>query len=52
MPLGNMVGDGKDAEGRARFEAVANGDGPVLGREFEIADLLSSLKRAKVRNVA
>jgi alkaline phosphatase D len=51
MPLGSVVGDGKDASGRDRFEAVANGDGPVLGREFEIADLLRSLKRDKVRNV-
>jgi alkaline phosphatase D len=51
MPLGSVVGDGKDSSGRDRFEAVANGDGPVLGREFEIADLLRTLKRDKVRNV-
>lgn len=51
MPLGLQVGDGKDAQGRDRFEAVANGDGPALGRELEIADLLRSLKRRKVRNV-
>ncbi len=41
MPIGLLVPDGNDAQGRARFEAIANGDGPVLGREFEIADLLA-----------
>jgi alkaline phosphatase D len=51
MPLGLLVGDGKDAEGRPRFEASANGDGPALGRELEIARLLSSMKRNSVRNV-
>ena len=29
---------------------VAHGDGPPLGREFEIADLLSFIKHAGVRN--
>ena len=29
-------------QGRDAFEAVANGDGPALGRELEIADLLRS----------
>jgi alkaline phosphatase D len=29
---------------------VANGDGPVLGREFEIAQLLSFIKRQRIRN--
>jgi alkaline phosphatase D len=46
MPIGLVVPDGAD-----RFEAVANGNGPALGRELEIADLLSFLKRRKVRNV-
>ncbi|NRF68361.1 alkaline phosphatase D family protein [Aquincola sp. S2] len=50
MPLGLVVGDGKDAEGRARFEAVANGDGPALGRELEIAELLQFIKRERIRN--
>jgi alkaline phosphatase D len=50
MPIGLLVGDGKDAQGRDQFEAVANGDGPALGREFEVAELLSHLKRNKVRN--
>jgi len=50
MPLGLMVGDGTDAEGRPRFENFANGDGPVLGREFELASLLSFIKRMGIRN--
>lgn len=45
MPLSLLVAD---ANG---YEAVANGDGPALGRELEIADLLSHLRREKVRNV-
>ena len=51
MPLGLLVGDGKDEQGRARFEASANGDGPALGRELEIARLLADLKKARVKNV-
>lgn len=51
MPLGLLVTDGTDAEGHTKFEAVANGDGPVLGREFEFAELLRHLKRQRVRNV-
>ncbi|RZK89246.1 MAG: alkaline phosphatase, partial [Methylobacterium sp.] len=31
-------------------EAVAQGDGPPLGRELEIADLLRFIKQAKIRN--
>jgi alkaline phosphatase D len=51
MPIGLLVGDGKDAEGRDKYEAVANGDGPVLGRELEIAELLRFIKRFGIRNV-
>jgi alkaline phosphatase D len=51
MPLGLVVGDGKDALGRDRFEAVAQGDGPARGRELEIARLLSAIKRERIRNV-
>jgi len=51
MPLSLQVLDGKDAQGRTMFEAVANGDGPPLGRELEFADLFSSMKRDRVRNV-
>jgi alkaline phosphatase D len=51
MPIGLLVGDGKDAQGRGQFEAVANGDGPVLGREFEFAELLQFIKHEEVANV-
>jgi len=51
MPLGLVVGDGEDAEGRPRAENSANGDGPVLGREFEIADLLGFIKRKGIENI-
>jgi len=50
MPIGLNVGDGKDADGRPRWEAVANGNGPALGRELEIAQLLSFIKRQRIRN--
>lgn len=51
MPLGLNVGDGKDAQGRPVFENSANGNGPALGRELEIAGLLRSLKASQVKNV-
>ena len=47
MPLGVTV-----AHQPGRHEAVANGDhGVALGRELEIANLLSTLKARRVRNV-
>ncbi len=46
MPVGLVVGDGPDA-----FEAIANGDGPPLGRELEIARLLKAIKDQKIHNV-
>lgn len=49
MPLGLVVPDGKDLQGRDRFENSSNGDGPALGREIEIAQVLTALK--KVANV-
>jgi alkaline phosphatase D len=50
MPVGAVVYD--DWRNKAGSEAVANGDdGPPLGRELEIADLLSFIKRETVRNV-
>jgi alkaline phosphatase D len=49
-PIGLLVGDGKDAQGRDRWENGANGDGPALGREFEIADLLRFIKRNGIVN--
>ena len=45
MPIGLIVGDGDN------FENGANGDGPALGRELEIAELLKSIKDQDVRNV-
>jgi alkaline phosphatase D len=52
MPIGLHVADGKDAEGRDKWEAIANGnDGPPLGREIEIARLLREIKHAGIQNV-
>lgn len=52
MPIGLNVGDGRTADGLARWEAVANGEpGTPKGRELEFAELLSHLKRQRVRNV-
>ena len=51
MPIGLSVSDGRDAQGRLRFENSANGDGPALGRELEIARLLSFMKHGRIRNV-
>lgn len=52
MPIGLQVDDGKDAEGRAKWEAIANGDdGAPLGREVEMARLLREIKRAGIQNV-
>jgi alkaline phosphatase D len=46
MPLGLIVPD------KYGYEAVANGDdGPPLGRELEIADLLKFIKDKAIRNV-
>jgi len=50
MPLGLPIPDGKDKEGRPQFEAWANGDGPVLGREFELAGLLRFIRDNGIRN--
>jgi alkaline phosphatase D len=51
MPIGLIVSDGQDRKQREMYEAVANGDGPVLGREFEYADLFRFIKRHRIRNV-
>lgn len=52
MPIGLVVGDGTDASMNcARAENSSNGDGPVLGREFEIAEVLRFIKHARVENV-
>lgn len=46
MPIGIIV---PDAGGK--FEAFANGNGPALGRELELAGLLSFIKRNRIKNV-
>jgi alkaline phosphatase D len=46
LPIGLVVSDGPNA-----FEAFANGDGPPLGREHEVADLLRFIRERGVRNV-
>lgn len=44
MPIGMMVRDGDN------MENGANGDGPVLGREHDIATILSFIKTADIAN--
>jgi alkaline phosphatase D len=46
MPLGLIIRDGRE-----NFEAVANGNGPALGRELEIAELLRFIKQRRIKNV-
>jgi alkaline phosphatase D len=50
MPIGLLIGDG-EVNGVPRWEAFANGPGPALGRELEIADLLSFVRRRRIRNL-
>lgn len=51
MPIGVVVGDGL-RDGVPNYEAVANAEpGVPLGRELEIARLLATLQRERVRNV-
>jgi alkaline phosphatase D len=50
MPLGLVVGDGVK-DGVLMQEAWANGTGPPLGRELELARLLSFIKKNAIRNV-
>ncbi len=45
MPIGLMIRDGKED-----FENGANGNGPPLGRELEIADLLRFIKTNAIKN--
>jgi alkaline phosphatase D len=51
MPIGLNIGDGRNAANVPRWEAIANGNntGP-LGRELEIAELLSFIRHKRVRN--
>jgi alkaline phosphatase D len=46
MPIGLIVPDGGK-----NFEAFANGDGPPLGRELELARLFRFIHRRKIQNV-
>ena len=48
MPIGLVVL--YDSARKFGSEAVAQGDGPPLGRELEIADLLGFIKQAGVKN--
>jgi len=50
MPLGLLVSDGQ-INGTPAWEGWANGPGGPLGRELELADLLSFIKRQRVKNV-
>ncbi|WP_179380427.1 alkaline phosphatase D family protein [Jannaschia marina] len=45
MPIGMMVRDGE-----AAMENGANGDGPALGREQDIAQVLSFIKHGRIAN--
>ncbi len=52
MPIGTNVADGHDAEGRVKWQGVANGDdGEPKGREIELAGLLSFIKTNSVHNI-
>lgn len=46
MPIGLIVRDGTD-----KFENMANGDGIAKGRELEMVELLSFIKRERIENV-
>jgi alkaline phosphatase D len=46
LPLGLIVRDGE-----TNFESFSNGDGPPLGRELEVADLLRFIRQRRIRNV-
>ena len=50
MPLGIVVTD--TTQGQPNFEAVSQGDpGAPLGREIQIAEILSFIKHQRIRNV-
>ena len=48
MPIGIIVYD--NWRDKDTFENLANGDGPVRGREHEIADVLRFIKHSGIRN--
>ncbi|TMQ20452.1 MAG: alkaline phosphatase [Deltaproteobacteria bacterium] len=49
QPIGLVIGDGPD---NSRNEGFANGDGPPLGRERELAGILAALRERGVQNLA
>jgi len=50
MPLGIVVTD--TTQGQSNLEAVSQGDpGAPLGREIQIADILTFIKRQRIHNV-
>jgi len=49
MPIGLVIGD--KVEGQPVQEGPANGNGPPLGRELEIAEILRFIRDEKIRNV-
>ena len=52
MPIGLNVADGVDAQGKARWEAIANGNNDqAAGRELELAGLFSYIKHEHVNNI-
>ena len=50
MPLGLIVGNGP-RDGVPTFEAWANGPGAPLGRELELADILTFIRDHRIHNV-
>ena len=50
MPLGLLIGDGQRA-GVPAYEAWANGPGVPMGRELELADVLSFIHDHRIHNV-
>ncbi|MFO0762044.1 MAG: alkaline phosphatase D family protein [Byssovorax sp.] len=50
MPLSLVVGDGL-RQHKSWFEAWSNGEGPPLGRELELADLLRFIRAQRIKNV-
>ena len=50
MPIGLVVADYPGS--KSWYEAIANGDpGAPKGREFEVVEILSHIKREEIRNV-
>jgi alkaline phosphatase D len=51
MPIGLVVSDLPVQDRPKTFENFANGDGPALGRELELADLLQFIKQHQISNI-